>query len=411
MALGASAAGNNQSRAENPAAISQDSIEAHLGAGYGALRNDRYTEAVREFRAALALDPKLALRARFPLAVALFESQQLSDARKEFEAVRAASGDVPSVMYYLGRLDLLTDDLDAAVRDFTLAAAEPPFPDTAYYLGSAYLKKGDLPAAGTWLQTAAELNPQDFHVQERLAALYRQQGKTLEAEEATTQAAVLRRRDADVSQKRIACAQALQGGSPGDAHAVCDQLYDPNDSDKLTMLGTLYGQHGDYEAALKPLRRAAELDPNSPQTQYNLALDCFRLKLYEEARAALTGAVKRWPDLPQLSALLGVVLYRLGDDPGAYQALRRAHDLRPQDAESAGFLYEVSMLLAEKTAANKEYATSLLYLGTAAGLRPDDPELHRRMAEAYSLAGQQERASAERQEADRLSAVGFASPR
>jgi Flp pilus assembly protein TadD len=411
MALSASAAGNSQSHAENPAAISQDSIEAHLGAGYGALRNDRYTEAVREFRAALALDPKLALRARFPLAVALFESQQLSEARTEFEAVRTASGDVPSVMYYLGRLDLLTDDLDAAVRDFTLAAAKPPFPDTAYYLGSAYLKKGDLPPAGKWLQTAAELNPQDSHVRERLATLYRQEGKTLEAEEATTQAAVLRRRDADVSQKRIACAQALQGGSPSDAHAVCDQLYDPNDSDKLTMLGTLYGQHGDYAAALKPLRRAVELDPNSPQTQYNLALDCFRLKLYEEARAALIGAVKRWPDLPQLSALLGVVLYRLGDDPGAYQALRRAHDLNPHDAESAGFLYEVSMLLAEKTAANKEYAASLLYLGTAAGLRPDDPELHRRMAEAYSLAGQQERASAERQEADRLSAVGFASPR
>lgn len=214
MALSASAVRNNQSRAENPAGINQDSIEAHLGAGYGALRNDRYTEAVREFRAALALDPKLALRARFPLAVALFESQQLSEARKEFEAVRAASGDVPSVMYYLGRLDLLTDDLDAAVRDFTLAAAKPPFPDTAYYLGSAYLKKGDLPAAGKWLQTAAELNPQDFHVRERLAALYRQEGKASQAEEATTQAAVLRRRDADVSQKRMACAQALQGGSP-----------------------------------------------------------------------------------------------------------------------------------------------------------------------------------------------------
>jgi tetratricopeptide (TPR) repeat protein len=411
MVLGISAVGSTQNRAEDQAGTAQGGIESHLGAGYGNLKNDRYTDAVREFRAALALDPKLTMRARFPLAVALFESQQLSEARKEFETVRAKAGDVPSVMYYLGRLDLMEQNFDGAIRDLTQAAVKPPFPDTAYYLGSAYLKKGDLAAAEHWLQTAAWLNPQDFHVQERLGALYRQEGKTGEAEKAVAQAEVLRGRDAEVSSERLECAQALERDALAHAQAVCDRLYNPNDSDKLTMLGTLYGQHGVYEAALKPLRRAAELDPNSPQTHYNLALDCFRLKRYDEARAALSGAVKQWPDLPQLNALMGVVLYRLGDDLGAYRALSHAHDLSPQDPASAGFLYEVSMVLAEKTAANKDYAGSLLYLVTAAGLRPDDPEPHRRMAEAYRLSGQKERASAERQEADRLTAMSFASPR
>jgi Flp pilus assembly protein TadD len=48
--------------------------------------------------------------------------------------------------------------------------------------------------------------------------------------------------------------------------------------EKLTALGTIYGQRGDLEAALKPFRRAAELAPQSPQMQYNLALAYFQLK-------------------------------------------------------------------------------------------------------------------------------------
>jgi Flp pilus assembly protein TadD len=40
-------------------------------------------------------------------------------------------------------------------------------------------------------------------------------------------------------------------------------------------LGTIYGEHGDLEAALKPLQRAAELVPQSPQMQYNVAMLTF----------------------------------------------------------------------------------------------------------------------------------------
>ena len=94
----------------------------------------------------------------------------------------------------------------------------------------------------------------------------------------------------------------------------CEQLYDPDDAEKLTELGTIYGQHGDVEAALKPLRRAAELAPQSPQMQYNLALAYYQLNQFGEARTALSTAVTRWPDIFQLAALYGAVLSKLGED-------------------------------------------------------------------------------------------------
>ena len=138
-----------------------DNVQAHLGKGYEALKQDRYDVAVEEFRAALALDPSLVLRAQFPLAVALFEQHKSTEARKEFEAVRRETGDHPNVLYYLGRLDLETRDFAGSVKNLSQAMAKPPFPDTAYYLGFAYFKQDDLPNAEKWLKEAAQLNPLD----------------------------------------------------------------------------------------------------------------------------------------------------------------------------------------------------------------------------------------------------------
>ena len=91
-----------------PATKSPDTAEAHLGKGYDALKQDRYEVAAAEFRAALAIDPSLVLRAQFPLAVALFEQHKSAEARHEFEAARREVGDRPNILYYLGRLDIDT---------------------------------------------------------------------------------------------------------------------------------------------------------------------------------------------------------------------------------------------------------------------------------------------------------------
>src|ERR1700682_5445842 len=103
-----------------------DIVEAHLGKGYDALKQDRYDLAATEFRAALDLDPKLVLRARFPLAVALFEMHKSDEARRELEAVRHETGDHPNVLYYLGRMDLEDRNFESAIRNLKEAATAKP---------------------------------------------------------------------------------------------------------------------------------------------------------------------------------------------------------------------------------------------------------------------------------------------
>jgi Flp pilus assembly protein TadD len=388
----------------SPAAQSApaDSPDAHLGRAYDALRDDRYEVAAAEFRAALRLDPKLTFRARFPLAVALFEMKKPEEARREFEAVRREAGDHPNISYYLGRLDLDELHYESAIRNLNQAIAQPPFPDTAYYLGFAYFKQGDLAGAEKWLKEAAQLNPHDARVQYQLGLMYRKQGREQEAKRAIALSGEQRQRDSSQSQLRLECAQKLDQAPRAEAHAVCEQLYDPEDAEKLTELGTIYGQHGDVEAALKPLRRAAELAPQAPQMQYNLALAYYQLNQFEEARLPLSSAVTRWPDIFQLAALYGTVLSKLGEDLPAYQALQHAHELNAQDAATGDLLYLTTLSLARRAESARQYPDALRYFHEAAKLKAQEPAPHRGLAEIYQLTGRSTQATAEQQEADRL---------
>src|SRR5208337_1375060 len=118
------AAGQSADSTQTPAG---DSLEAHLGNGYEALKQEQYDVAEKELRAALAIDPSLALRARFPLAVALFEQHKSIEARHEFGTVRKAVGERPGISYYLGRLDFEGQNYKGAVENLTKASSHPPY--------------------------------------------------------------------------------------------------------------------------------------------------------------------------------------------------------------------------------------------------------------------------------------------
>jgi tetratricopeptide (TPR) repeat protein len=358
--------------------------------------------AVTEFRAALQIDPKLTLRARFPLAVALFELHKPGEARRELETVRRETGDHPNILYYLGRLDLDDRNFAGAIRNLTEAAANPPFPDTTYYLGFACFKQGDLTAAEKWLKEAAQTNPHDARVSYQLGLVYRKQGREEEAQKVMQQSNEQRQRDSVESKLRLECAMKLDQGPREAAHALCEQLYDPDNADKLTVLGTIYGQHGDPEAALKPLQRAAELSPQSPQMQYNLALAYYQLNRLPDARAALADSAKRWPDMFQIMSLYGTVLAKVGNDEEAYQALSHAHDLNPEDSATSDLLFLSILKLGYKKGESGDFPESLRYFKEAAKLRPREAEPHRGLAAVYGSTNKPELAAAEEQEADRL---------
>ena len=388
--------------AQQPANPNASALQVHLGGGYEALKQEQYETAEKEFRAALAIDPNLAMRARFPLAVALFEQHKFADARQELQTVRQATGEQSGISYYLGRIDLDEHNYKGAIENLTKAASHPPFPDTAFYLGLAYVKDGSDAEAETWLKKAIQLNPDDSRAEYELATLYRKAGRQEDANQIFQQAKEAKARSDKQSQLKFQCGQALDRGALASAAPLCDQLYDPNDVDQLTSLGILYGQHGYLEQALKPLQRAAELAPQSPQMQYNLAFTYFQLKRFDDARKPLAGAIQRWPDLFPLNALYGTVLWDLGEVPSAYDALHHAHELNAQDASTTALLYQCTLTLASRSESSGDHSKALFYLQQAAELNPKLPEPHQQMAAIYKRMGRPEQAKAEEQKAAAL---------
>lgn len=399
LLLTAPARGQERSSASG---ASSDTVEAALARGQEDLNNHRYQQAEAEFRAALALDPHLTVRARFPLAVTLFALQDHDEARKQFEMIRSQTGDDPNVNYYLGRLDLADGSLDSAIRNLALAAARPPFPDTAYYLGDAYLKKHDFGSAEKWLKKAAELAPQDFRIQERLGLLYRAMGRSEEAEKAFALSSKLREQDASANQLGLQCDHSLDTEPLERAREVCQRLLDPADLGDLLTLGMLYGQHHDFEDALQPFRLAAGIDPDSYEVSFNLGLTYFRLRRYAESRAPLQRAAALRPDDFEVNALLGSTLYALGQDASAYSILDHANRLNPQNLDVARFLFNTALSLADRSRQKHDAVGARKYLLRATEVRPDNPRPHRQLAELYEANGDREHARREREQAARL---------
>jgi len=386
-----------------PSLADQPSAQAHIGKGYEFEKDDRFTSAAAEFEAALALDPKLS-RARYQLGVCYFALARYDDARREFARLRTETHADPSVVYFIGRLDLVEHDLDAAIREFQTVVAQPPFPDTAYYLGLAFLEKGDLPSAKMWLEKALPLNPRDFRIPDHLARIYQREGHAAEAEQEYALSTKLRQNYNQAAEDGVACSAALEKGEAEVARDFCAKLDQLGDPDRLTVLGMIYGRHGHYDEAVEPLRRASSLDPDSYEIEHNLGLTYFRLKRYQEARGPLERAVELRPDFFDSNALLGATLFTLQQDSRAYDVLDHAHRLNPEDGDTRELLFKAASVLGIKSHSAKNYHEAIKYLRAAEELKPQDPQAHARLAVVYGEAGDPTNADIERRTAERLAA-------
>ena len=342
IALGfAGAAGMSQAQAPSvrgPSVQVQGSgAEAHFSRGVQLMQEQLFEAAASEFEQALAANAA-APKAHFEFAVCLLSLGRNDEARRQFEQVQKLAGESRYVTYYLGRLDLLANDYASAIKRLGSVAEDAPFPDTAFHLGVAYISSGDVAAGTKWLERATRLLPRDYRVRYRLARAYSSGGREQEAAREYDLYTQLRDEHKNTEKDVRDCTSGLRTEPLAAARDACHRIYDPNDADKLTLLGQLYGDAGAFAEALDPLKRAVQLDPNSFEAWHNLGVTYFRLNRYKEALAPLEKAVALRPEFYGSVVLLGATLYMLGDDDAALPVLERAHRLNPADAQTAAVL-------------------------------------------------------------------------
>ena len=308
--------------------------DAHLSRATQLAREQLYEAAAGEYEAALAGEPNDA-RIHLQYAVCLLNLGRNDEARKEFERVREMAGESRYVTYYLGRIDFLANDYESAIKRLGSVVANPPFPDTAFHLGVAYASAGNDKAAIRWLEQAAKTLPRDYRVHYRLARAYSSVGREEEAGREYGLYNRLLSEHKNTEKEARECSDALRTQPAASAREVCYRMFDPNDPEKLTVLGQLLGEGGAYELALEPLLRATHLDDKSFEAWHDLGLTYFRLERYAEARVPLEKAVALRPEFYGSVVLLGGTLYMLGDDTAALPVLEHALRLKPTDTETA----------------------------------------------------------------------------
>jgi Flp pilus assembly protein TadD len=310
----------------------------HIGRAARLMQDRLFEQAGAEFELALKADPRNA-DVRFQYGTCLFAQGRNDEARREFEAVEKQQGSSPTLNYYLGRLDLLNNDFKSAIARLRPLESNASIPQASLYLGMAYLSSGEFGEAAKFLQRAVAKNPRDSQAHYRLARVYSLTGRKDAADKEYALYRELGEAARTTERSVRDCVKALHSGPLDEAHPVCARVVeDPNDPERLILLGQLYGETGAFADAIEPLQRAVKLDPESFEANHNLGLSLFRLKRYQEARGPLERAAALNPDYFDTLNLLAATLYTLHDDEAALPVLERAHRLKPDDAQLAGAL-------------------------------------------------------------------------
>jgi tetratricopeptide (TPR) repeat protein len=322
-------------------------VAAHAGSATRLMQDRLYGDAAAEFEKALAIDPNND-GVRIQYATCLFAQERNDDARKQFEIERRRLGDREGLIYFLGLLDIRSENFTEAIRRLQPLASNPAFPKTSFYLGLAYLSTGQMTQAVEYLEKAAQRNPRDPEVHYRLGRVYSLAGRTSEADREYKLYRQWHENQRIAEQDGQACMDALRAQAIERAREVCNRIADPNDSRRLILLGQLYTDAGAFADAVDPLQSAVKLDPKSFEAWHYLGLSLYGLHRYQEAVKPLENAAAINPQFFETLNLLAKTFHVLGNDAAALPYLEQAHNLNPGDANVTGALERMRAALKAK---------------------------------------------------------------
>jgi Flp pilus assembly protein TadD len=127
-------------------------------------------------------------------------------------------------------------------------------------------------------------------------------------------------------------------------------------------LGELLISQGDFSDAVEDVRAAADLDPNRPESQFNLALVQFRAGLFDDALAS-ANRCKELGDSAEIEDLFGDIQEARGDNLAAVKSYQTAVTLAPNEEK-----YRLS--LAVEFIRHENFDAAKLVLKQAEKLQP-----------------------------------------
>jgi len=366
----------------------------------------------------------------------LFDYLNLSPTRRQAQYVDqlksslAVSPKDPGLRLRLGKALLQQNLMAEAIEVFKQMGELTTDPVLLADAGKALLDFEQYPPAAELLKLATKANPSASEYRLDCAmALFHSEGPA--AALAELERIPAKQRQGDYYLLR---AQILDGlGRPDEAAEALNRGFQaaPTRSDLYYQGALFLLKYNQYEQAQTFIEQALQVVPEVPELQLAEAITLEFLKKPEEAKKLLLKMQSRWPEwgLPYLihgiileihlfseeakvalnnAIMLGVndsiAYYYLAlaishtnaeDTEGIQRALDQAIQLNPADPY-------IRSLAGKNAMARRKYAVALEHLSAAVRQKPDMVEAHYALSATYRALGDQEKSSAELQEAQRL---------
>jgi tetratricopeptide (TPR) repeat protein len=293
-------------------------------------------------------------RAYLNLGVAKTQAGRLEDAADLFEKAVALDDRLPRVQYSLGAARFRLKQFDKALDPLRKAlAGDPTDVNLRRMLSLASFHTRDY-------RKAAELLKDDAGLEDDPSLLFTY-GLSL-----------------------------VHTGRAKEAEVVFARLfYRYGDSAELSVvLGQAQAQEGNFDAAIKALTRALEIEPEAAEANGTLGVIYLKQGRLAEAEKALRAELRLRPDDLPSKQNLAVVLEAQQRPQEAVALLR---DILQSKAGST----EAHYLLGKILLAEGNTAQALEELEAGVRLAPDDANIHYQLARAYQKQGQADRARKE----------------
>jgi tetratricopeptide (TPR) repeat protein len=328
----------------------------------------RFEDAIKEFRAELALaprDPATNLR----LGMALVDAERPAEAQSHL-VVAAKSESAPAdAFYYLGRCQLDLNNPSEAVgslqRALAIAAVPPADPSRLrsvhYQLALALRRAGqDAEAAKHFDEAKRESARRTGDNRERLAQYMSDQS------------------DAGEQLRRVALESPFASLTAEERTQIERRVKTPMARAYLN-LGVMHTQAQRFVRAAECFEQAAEIDPQFPHVQYSLGVAYFNAQQYDKAAAPLALAYAGEPSNLDLRRMLALAWFNAEAFDKAAELL--AGDPGRDSNPSLQYAYGLALVRSDRSAQAEEIFTRLLTQHS------DNAELHVVLGQAHAQQG------------------------
>ena len=401
--------------------LGDDSPNLHYYLGLAYMQHQEQSAGIREFRVALAKDPKL-LPAEAALGIALLNAKQPKEALPHLGRARAHSPHDPEIAASFVRAEFDAGDAKKALAGIDEAVDMiPDNPRLDATLAFLCLHHQVAQRARQLLESASELMPQDTTLKLLLAEASLKAGEPVE-----TLAVLKGMPESAGNGGEVAYLRGsayLLGGKTEEAAPYLSAAIaaDPTNVDYLFAYAGLQEAEELYSDALATLSKARKLDPQSDSIPYQMAVTYALMRRYGEATQAcqdalyLTGrrddvfflmgvikleqedfraaedslrlALASNPNVALYHAALGVALFEMSNLAGSQQELNRALVLDVQ--ATPAYLWRARVLV-RQAQLNQAIADYVTYTTLA----PDATRAYQELEAVYRQTGQAELAAA-----------------